>query len=154
MDERQAQAFIRFGLGRRAGEPSPPDPRAWLAAQLDADDPVLADQEPSTATAFGIIARYIDPQQAPDQEIGTFLQRHQAAALGHAVVTPLPFRERLVWFWTNHFCVSARRGAWVVALIAPYVREAIRPHVTGRFADMLQAVMHHPGMLDYLDNLW
>ena len=33
-----------------------------------------------------------------------------------------------------------------------YEREAIRPHVLGRFADMLQASAGHPAMLFYLDN--
>src|SRR5262249_56793846 len=33
-----------------------------------------------------------------------------------------------------------------------YLREAIRPHVLGRFADLLQAVESHPAMLLYLDN--
>jgi len=35
----------------------------------------------------------------------------------------------------------------------PYEREAIRPHVVGRFADMLLAVEGHPAMLFYLDNI-
>jgi uncharacterized protein (DUF1800 family) len=33
-----------------------------------------------------------------------------------------------------------------------YEREAIRPHVLGRFADMLLAAESHPAMLFYLDN--
>ncbi len=33
-----------------------------------------------------------------------------------------------------------------------YEREAIRPHVLGRFADLLLAVEGHPAMLFYLDN--
>src|SRR5437016_4258543 len=56
--------------------------------------------------------------------------------------------ERLVWFWSNHFCVNA--DATVMA--GAYEREAIRPHVLGRFADMLLAAESHPAMLIYLDN--
>ena len=68
-----------------------------------------------------------------------------------AVDSDTPFRERLVHFWSNHFTVSAKRG--VVAPIAgAFEREAIRPHVTGRFADMLLASTKHPAMLLYLDN--
>jgi uncharacterized protein (DUF1800 family) len=74
-----------------------------------------------------------------------------AACLQDAAGAAAPFRERLVWFWANHFTVSTRRGQ-VAALIGPYMREAIRPHVTGRFADMLLAVIRHPAMLIYLDN--
>jgi uncharacterized protein (DUF1800 family) len=60
------------------------------------------------------------------------------------------FVERLVWFWSNHFCISADK---IPAMAGPYEREAIRPHVLGRFADMLQAVESHPSMLYYLDNV-
>ena len=67
------------------------------------------------------------------------------------MTTPAPFRERLVWFWTNHFCVSRRRGE-CTALAGAFVEEAIRPHVTASFTDMLLAVMRHPAMLLYLDN--
>jgi uncharacterized protein (DUF1800 family) len=74
------------------------------------------------------------------------------AALRHAVVTDLPVRERLVWFWANHFTASARAGGYVFGLNGAYIAEAIRPHVTGRFADLLKAVMRHPAMLYYLDN--
>ena len=59
------------------------------------------------------------------------------------------FVERLVWFWSNHLCVSS----FVVPYAAGgYEREAIRPHVLGRFADMLVASASHPAMLQYLDN--
>jgi uncharacterized protein (DUF1800 family) len=74
------------------------------------------------------------------------------ASLQYAVSTDLPLRERLVWFWANHFTVSARGGPWSFGLNGTYVFEAIRPHVTGRFADLVKAVMRHPAMLDYLDN--
>ncbi len=59
------------------------------------------------------------------------------------------FLERLVWFWSNHFCVSADK---VLPLAGAFEREAIRPHVLGYFSDMLLAVESHPAMLAYLDN--
>jgi uncharacterized protein (DUF1800 family) len=62
------------------------------------------------------------------------------------------FAERLVHFWSNHFCVSAVKGPVVRASAGAFEREAIRPHVLGRFADMLLAVERHPAMLTYLDN--
>lgn len=62
------------------------------------------------------------------------------------------FAERLVHFWSNHFCVSAAKGPNVAAVAGCFEREAIRPYVLGRFADMLQAVERHPAMLFYLDN--
>ena len=60
--------------------------------------------------------------------------------------------ERLVHFWSNHFAVSLDKGP-ARMYAAPMEREAIRPHVNGRFADMLLAVETHPAMLRYLDNV-
>jgi len=54
-----------------------------------------------------------------------------------------------VWFWSNHFCISADK---IQSMAGAYEREAIRPYVLGLFADMLQAVESHPAMLFYLDN--
>src|ERR1700731_1278875 len=65
-----------------------------------------------------------------------------------AIGAEIGFVERLVWFWSNHFCVNA--DATVMA--GGYEREAIRPHVLGRFKDMLLAAEGHPAMLFYLNN--
>ena len=59
--------------------------------------------------------------------------------------------DRLTWFWSNHFCVSADKGQ-VRALCGAYEREAIRVNVLGKFSDMLLAAESHPAMLMYLDN--
>ena len=67
------------------------------------------------------------------------------AALG----AEIGFAERLVWFWSNHFCISANK---IQSMAGAYEREAVRSHVLGRFGDMLQAVVRHPAMLFYLDN--
>src|SRR6266404_5758026 len=69
------------------------------------------------------------------------------AALG----AEIGFLERLVWFWSNHFCVSADKGN-VRQICGAYEREVIRANVLGRFGDMLLAVESHPAMLFYLDN--
>src|SRR6266478_688242 len=69
------------------------------------------------------------------------------AALGAEV----GFLERLVWFWSNHFCVSADKGN-VRQICGAYEREVIRANVLGRFSDMLLAAESHPAMLIYLDN--
>ena len=74
-----------------------------------------------------------------------------AARFRHAAATDNALVERLVMFWSNHFCVSANKGP-VRGMAGAYEREAIRPHVLGRFVDMLLAVERHPAMLVYLDN--
>jgi uncharacterized protein (DUF1800 family) len=76
----------------------------------------------------------------------------EAKARIHAALgADIGFAERLTWFWSNHFCVSADKGG-VRPICGAFEREAIRPHVLGRFGDMLQAVETHPAMLIYLDN--
>jgi len=76
----------------------------------------------------------------------------EAKARFHAaLIAEIGFVERLVWFWSNHFCVSADKGN-VRQICGAYEREAIRANVLGRFADMLLAVESHPAMLIYLDN--
>ncbi len=67
-----------------------------------------------------------------------------------ALTAPAPFVERMVHFWANHFAVSADKLT-VIGLAGLLEFEAIRPHVLGRFADMLLAVERHPAMLLYLD---
>ncbi len=74
------------------------------------------------------------------------LARAQSAAL-----TTRPFAERLVHFWSNHFAVSADKGV-VFGLAGTLENEAIRPHVAGRFVDLLTAVEQHPAMIAFLDN--
>ena len=73
------------------------------------------------------------------------------ARLDAALAADTGFTERLVWFWSNHFCVSADK-AQVRPIAGAFEREAIRAHVLGRFGDMLLAVESHPAMLVYLDN--
>jgi uncharacterized protein (DUF1800 family) len=70
------------------------------------------------------------------------------ARIDAALDAEIGFVERLVWFWSNHFCVNADK----TVMAGGYEREAIRPHVLGRFSDMLLAVEGHPAMLFYLDN--
>ena len=160
------QALNRFGLGARLGETPPADPRAWLRAQLDGPDPGLT--SPAFATlptaADGLIARRTDLRDRKKilaeglplkgnfhPQTLAILRNDAKAQIDFALTTPAPFRERLVWFWANHFTVSLRQGG-IQPLVGAYLREAIRPHVTGKFTDMVLAVERHPAMLLYLGN--
>jgi uncharacterized protein (DUF1800 family) len=79
--------------------------------------------------------------------------RHEALArIQRATIADCGFAERLVVFWSNHFCISASKGEPARIWAGSFEREAIRPYVLGRFADMLQAVEQHPAMLFFLDN--
>ena len=78
-------------------------------------------------------------------------QTQAAAGLAAAITAADPFRERLVRFWESHFAISADKQP-LGALAGLYRDEAIRPHVTGNFRDLLLAAVRHPGLLLYLDN--
>ena len=150
MDVSPTIAAIRFGLGATPDQATPADPAQALRQQLAA--PMPGPDGPGTAEAF--TALKLDREDRLPDGPSRARQIYQAevrALLSHAIATATPFHERLVLFWANHFTVSIRRGE-VEPLAGAYVRDAIRPHVTGRFADMLLAVMRHPAMLLYLDN--
>jgi uncharacterized protein (DUF1800 family) len=153
MDAQQAQALIRFGLGRRGNEPLPGDPVAWLKGQITQPDPTRFPGALSTAACLS--AWREDTQDPPPRGTPSRVQKILAGEkiqqMNDALVTSAPFRERLVWFWTNHFAVSLNRLE-CLPVAGAYIREAIRPHVAGRFSDMVLAVMRHPAMLMYLDN--
>jgi len=88
-------------------------------------------------------------QQYNDTMRDVYRDAVDARLLG-ALTTSTPFIERLVYFWANHFAVSVEKQP--VALFAgAFEVEAIRPHVLGRFDDMLVAVEQHPAMLFFLD---
>jgi len=90
------------------------------------------------------------PQPAQPPLPQQLIQNEAKVRFDAAIGADTGFVERLVWFWSNHFCISADK---IPAMAGPYEREAIRPHVLGRFADLLQTAESHPGMLFYLDNV-
>jgi uncharacterized protein (DUF1800 family) len=162
-----AIAVTRFGLGAKPGElaAARDDSRGWLAAQIRPD--LGADQpqaDPATSAqrviefrdyekqrqAAKASGQPFDPVKFASQLIrqdagGDFLARAQLAA-----TTDAGFRERWALFWCNHFTVAATR-LQTATLVGPFEQEAIRPHVFGRFEDLLVASSSHPGMLLYLD---
>jgi uncharacterized protein (DUF1800 family) len=161
-------AATRFGLGARPGEleVAGSDPQGWLMAQVGpggADIPAAPDGSPlpsaqdryqaliasraaERAAGADTEARKAALQPLRDATDGEVLAR---AAL--AASTPASFRERWALFWGNHFSVSTVKGEELMATAAGFEREAIRPHVFGRFEDLLVASSSHPAMLMYLD---
>jgi uncharacterized protein (DUF1800 family) len=90
-------------------------------------------------------------QQILEEIFGNFYAEIGVRTL-HATLTPASFREALVRFWSDHFSVFAEKSILMIATAGAMEREAIRPHITGKFLDMLVAVETHPAMLIYLDN--
>lgn len=159
-----AIALNRFGLGARPEDAPPADPPAWLRAQFERYDPLPAPWRERPRSAL-LLERYQLGQRAVQQtedarrpQAQQAFQRdlgadHVAAVAARAQValhTPAPFVERLVHFWANHFAVSVDKLT-VLNVAGALEADAIRPHVLGRFEDMLLAVVQHPAMLFFLD---
>ncbi|MHC2439797.1 DUF1800 domain-containing protein [Bradyrhizobium sp. USDA 4451] len=77
----------------------------------------------------------------------------QAAArtILRALYAPDQLRERMTWFWYNHFNAFQYK-AMIRVLIGDYEDHAIRANALGKFRTLLSATLHHPVMLRYLDN--
>jgi uncharacterized protein (DUF1800 family) len=68
-----------------------------------------------------------------------------------AIYSNRQLEEVLVDFWFNHFNIYLDKGADRY-LVTEYERDVIRPHVLGKFRDLLEATAKSPAMLFYLDN--
>ncbi len=177
-----AIALNRFGLGARADEPVPVDPRAWLLSQLERFEPrpaaiaalpdamamtlqyrqnlqqlrqqgVIGQRRPGGSAAPRGPEAQAMAQQQQQQRRQAFRQAYGGqvrARVAVALTSPAPFGERLVHFWANHFAISTDKLA-TATMAGPLEFEAVRPRITGKFADLLLAVTRHPGMLFYLD---
>jgi uncharacterized protein (DUF1800 family) len=155
------RALNRFGLGARIGERRRiGDPKAWLRAQLEGAPPAIAAPPAGSPAALGEAIRAFRGagRQTPEQRqqlrrrLVDIAAQESVAALSMRVTTDRPFVERLVAFWSNHLCVSTAAKVLVAPLAGSYERDAIRPHLLGRFEDMVLASAKHPAMLVYLDN--
>ena len=136
-----ARALFEFRAERQAKQKIAA--RAKKVAEAHGMAPNMSDENNAAELVAAAAPRGQPP--LPQQ----LLQDEAAARINAAAGAEIGFVQRLVWFWSNHFCVSADK---VLANAGPYEREAIRPHVLGRFSDMLEAVESHPVMLFYLDN--
>ena len=141
---------------------------AWLAGQLDAlrtpnqtqremvrqyremaKEAKLAKQA-ETASADGKKPATAEGGDRRRQIAAIYVEAGDERLL-QALGSPRQLQEVLVDFWFNHFNVYQGKGLDRV-LVESYEREAIRPHVLGRFRAMLGATAKHPAMLFYLDN--
>ena len=79
------------------------------------------------------------------------IKQAMQARLMRAIDSTRQLQEVTIDFWFNHFNVFARKGL-AYLWVGNYEQQAIRPHVFGRFRDLLGATARHPAMLVYLDN--
>jgi len=148
----------RFGYGIRPGERRF---GAGLMAQLEGDDPLDQMMEATdTGERFGKLGELRELRVAQGRESDAYKEAQRALrrlgmadmmrVLARMVQNPRGFRERLFAFWLDHFTVAPQRANESYVLGA-YFEDAIRPHISERFADMLKAVVTHPSILMYLN---
>jgi uncharacterized protein (DUF1800 family) len=122
-----------------------------------AKEPAMPTPENGGANTVMVAPEAMQPNapKPPPQPLNIIQKTYRAEALARlqrATLADCGFAERLVAFWSNHFCISANKGGLARMWAGSFEREAIRPHVLGRFGDMLKAVEQHPAMLFFLDN--
>lgn len=87
--------------------------------------------------------------QAAQRRINRQFNDDVSARIRAPIVSDRGFFERLSWFWADHFTTASRN--LITKSFTPRLEaDAIRPHITGSFRDMLRAVVAHPAMLVYL----
>jgi uncharacterized protein (DUF1800 family) len=114
-----------------------------------------ADTQMVSATSTNQAGRMAPAQRRPGGEgpRRSFLAvaELQNAKIISAIESPRQFNEVMVDFWSNHFNIDVRKGPCRVLKVVDE-REVIRPHVFGKFRDLLEASAKSPAMLHYLDN--
>lgn len=123
-----------------------------IAGQMAEAKPADNAAKPDTMQPNAAAPPAAKPAPQPLNVIQKTFRAEALARLQRATLATCGFTERLVAFWSNHFCISATKGELARIWAGAFEREAIRPHVLGRFADMLKAVEQHPAMLFFLDN--
>jgi uncharacterized protein (DUF1800 family) len=147
------QAEVKAAREAAAKENAKASPAAEMAAPekpaaMDAAEKAIEKTAPNAPTQANEAA----PPAKPLNVIQKTFRVEALARLQRALTADCGFTERLVTFWSNHFCISAAKGELARIWAGSFEREAIRPHVLGRFGDMLKAVEQHPAMLFFLDN--
>ncbi|MDK3073214.1 DUF1800 domain-containing protein [Sedimentitalea sp. JM2-8] len=166
MPFRPEQAAVRFGCGFSPALPLPASPEALLDGLRGPDQMALrfpvetfsdysrhlvkaADMR-RTARKTGTVDETRQALRTFRQGLGAQSHRWHANHLLRWTWSETPLRERLAQFWADHFTAAGKSNILVHSAL-PFVEEAIRPNMTGRFADLLIATTTHPLMLHYLD---
>lgn len=162
-------AAIRFGMGLGPGR-KPMGSAPQMIAALGARDAAAARFSiPKFTALLPEISKLSELQRAQRKAEGSARQKeimkeiraarrrarlaqaeYMKATIARGVYSDDAFRERLTRFWADHFTVKGKNGVLRTA-VSPYIEEAIRPNLTGSFAELLTQVLTHPMMLLYLD---
>ena len=135
---------------RRVAQQGTVNERRALLMSLDAEKrkQVLRVLPPAAVVGIPELQREVLAVRQPPMFVN---QELVDSRLYRALYSNRQLEEVLVDFWLNHFNVFNGKGP-ARMLLTSYERDAIRPHVLGRFRDLLLATARHPAMLYYLDN--
>ncbi len=173
---RDAAWAERLGWGPAAAPATGPAPGsdAWLRQQLDDQpaplppavqaqiDAMRISKERVAALVVETDAMQRDLKAIPDLDqrkaareayqktLNSLADEARQRFVLRALYSPDQLRERMTWFWFNHFNVQANKRD-IRAMVGDY-EETIRAHALGRYRDLLEATLRHPAMLRYLDN--
>ena len=155
-------AATRFGYGFHPDQSLAADVDGLLAELGSAFSASPDIGGPSLAERAALYSQFLEARKARRKDISLtpVMQGHQrsinkqfqtdvAARISAPVLSDRGFFERLSWFWTDHFTTASRN--LITKTYTPRLEmDAIRPHISGSFSDMLRAVTTHPAMIVYL----
>jgi uncharacterized protein (DUF1800 family) len=119
--------------------------------KLPFDIAVAFDQQAKSANQVADPDQKKAAQQVYQQALNDRGKQAAARSILRALYAPDQLRERMTWFWFNHFNVHQYK-ANIRILVGDYEDRAIHAHALGKFRDLLVATLYHPAMLRYLDN--
>jgi uncharacterized protein (DUF1800 family) len=162
-NESTATEFLALGRDRWLDRQLHPAPKDRLPAAAQAIiDAMPITKQPLPEIAWPLTSQQRNANQIQDQEQKRVLQQtfqqdlnelgRQAAtrSLLRDLYSPDQLREKMTWFWFNHFNVHLYK-ADIRETIGDY-EEQLRKHALGKFRDLLRATATHAAMLRYLDN--
>ena len=134
---------------------SPQQRVAQLAAmQPEEFDSFIKSLKPAQRAALSAglspaLKQTVGALENPERQVGEELI---ADRLTRDIYSSAQLQEVMTDFWLNHFNVYLRKNEQMPYYLVSYVRDTIRPRSLGKFEDLLEAVVHSPAMLVYLDN--
>ena len=148
--------YLNAQLNPSADDGLPPDASAQIAAMEISQKSLMAiNQEvrelQQAAQKLKGTPDFDAAQKSYQQKLNDLARQAQTRSLLRDLYSRNQLKEQLTWFWMNHFNVSQSKDE-IRALVGDYEETAIRPHVLGKFRDLLAATVIHPAMLQYLDN--
>ena len=151
-----AERWLQEQLHPPANTALPDTVKAQIEAMPDVhklpfDIAVAFEQQAKSANQVADADQKKAAQQVYQGAMNDRARQAAARSVLRALYAPDQLRERMIWFWFNHFNLHQYKANLRI-LVGDYEDRAIRPFALGKFSALLAATTHHPAMLRYLDN--